>query len=170
LKVLETKSERIDLELKADPTRSDREIGRICGVSHHTVGRRRAELGLVGNLVGENAQPGSLFAQEYCPPLQDCPPGPENCPEDSPAGKTVAENSATDETDPKRRAPISAANADDPNPHVLAGQQEIEIYLNEDGGLVLKQANWPDEDSFIIVAAPYKGIFLDKVCDVLGVM
>jgi hypothetical protein len=32
-----------------------------------------------------------------------------------------------------------------------------------------KQANWPDEDSFIIVAAPYKGIFLDKVCDVLGV-
>jgi hypothetical protein len=33
-KVLETKSERFDLELKADPTRSDREIGRICGVDH----------------------------------------------------------------------------------------------------------------------------------------
>ena len=66
--------------------------------------------------------------------------------------------------------PINAANADDPNPHVLAGQQEIEIYLNEDGGLVLKQTNWPDEDSFIIVAAPYRGIFLDKICDVLGVI
>jgi DNA-binding CsgD family transcriptional regulator len=47
LKVLESKAERVALELKADPTRSDREIGRICGVSHHTVGRRRTELGLV---------------------------------------------------------------------------------------------------------------------------
>jgi hypothetical protein len=29
---VEGKAERIDLELKADPARSDREIGRICGV------------------------------------------------------------------------------------------------------------------------------------------
>jgi len=78
--------------------------------------------------------------------------------------------SPPDEPAPKQRMPISAANADDPNPRVMAGQQEIEIYLNDAGDLVLKQANWPDEDSFIIVAAPYKGIFLDKVCDVLGVM
>jgi hypothetical protein len=52
----------------------------------------------------------------------------------------------------------------------LTGQHEIEIYLNDIGDLVLTQKNWPDEDSFIIVSAPYRGIFLDKVCDVLGVM
>jgi hypothetical protein len=41
------------------------------------------------------------------------------------------ENSAPDEPAPKQRMPINAANADDPNPHLLAGQHEIEIYLNE---------------------------------------
>jgi hypothetical protein len=46
--------------------------------------------------------------------------------------------------------PISAANADDPNPRVLAWQHEFEIYFNEDGGLVLKQANWPDDDSLML--------------------
>ena len=146
LKVLETKSERVELELRSDPSRSDREIGRICGVDHKTVAARRAKIPQSGEMGNLNSAVGSLF-------------DPENSPPDSP-----------NDPAPKRRAPISAANADDPNPHVLAGQQEIEIYLNEDGGLVLKQANWPDEDSFIIVAAPYKGIFLDKVCDVLGVM
>jgi hypothetical protein len=156
LKVLETKSERIELELKADPTRSDREIGRICGVDGKTV---RAHQAKIPELALENSAP-----------LQNSAP-------DSAIGEIEAENSALDHgnsppDDPalKRRAPISAANADDPNPHVLAGQHEIEIYLNEDGGLVLKQANWPDEDSSIIISAPYRGIFLDKVCDVLGVM
>jgi len=44
LKVLETKSERIELELKADPTRSDREIGRICGVDGKTVRAHQAKI------------------------------------------------------------------------------------------------------------------------------
>ena len=162
LKALEPKSERIELELKADPNRSDREIGRICGVSHHTVGRRRTELGQLGNLGGENAQLGSLFAQQDCPPLQDCPPGPKNCPEDCPDEVTKEQR--------VKRAAVNAANADDPNPNLLPGQPETSIYLNESGDLVITQKNWPEEDSIIIISAPYRGIFLDKICDVVGVL
>jgi hypothetical protein len=143
----ESKRERVEQELNADPTRSDREIGRICGVSHHTVGRRRAELGLVGNFGGP----------ENCPPLQDCPA-------DSPLGKTEAENSPIDRDETR-----DASNDDDPDPHTLAGQQQIEMYFNKEGGLVLKQHNWPDEDSFVIVAEPYINLFLDKLTDVCGV-
>lgn len=159
LKVLESKAERIELELKADPTRSDREIGRICGVSHHTVGRRRAELGQVGNLGGENAQPGSLFAHEDCPPLQDSPLGPENCPEDSPPGKIEAENSRPGQ-----------AQTDEPATTVLLPSQgEITIGWNEDCGLILRQANWPDEDSVIIVASEYLWLFIDRLTDQMGI-
>jgi hypothetical protein len=63
LKVLESKTERIELELRSDPTRSDREIGRICGVDHKTVAARRAKLphsGEMGNSdspLGENSPP-----------------------------------------------------------------------------------------------------------------
>jgi hypothetical protein len=162
LKVLESKAGRIDLELRADPTRSDREIGRICGVDHKTVAARRAKIPQSGEMGNSDSPLGGLFAQEDSP-LD------ENSPEDSPPAEIEAQNSPPDsalEPDPA----LNAANEDDPDPHVLAGQHQIEIYFNKDGGLVLKQLNWPDEDSFIIVAAPYKGTFLDKLCDVLGVM
>jgi hypothetical protein len=139
LKILETKGERIELELQADPSRSDREIGRICGVDGKTVRAHRAK---IPQLPLDNSAP-----------LQNSAP-----------------DSAPDDPAPTRRAPISAANADDPNPHLLPGQPETAIYLNEGGDLVITQKNWPEEDSCIIVSAPYRGIFLDKICDVLGVM
>jgi hypothetical protein len=149
LKVLESKADRIDLELKADPT-SDREIGRICGVSHHTVGRRRAEMARVGNFGGENAQLGSLFAQEDCPLMQDCPLGPENCP----AGKTDAENSATDET---------------AETVLLPAQGKITISRNEDGDMVLRQSDWPNEDAVIVIARDYLWTFIDRLTDAMGI-
>jgi len=86
----------------------------------------------------------------------------------APTAEIEAQNSPPDsplEPDPAR----GASNDDDPDPHTLAGQQKIEMYFNNEGALVLKQHNWPDEDSFIIVAEPYTGLFLDKLCDVLGV-
>jgi hypothetical protein len=84
------------------------------------------------------------------------------------SGNSEAGNSRHDhptEPDPAR----DASNDDDPDPHTLAGQQKIEMYFNNEGALVLKQHNWPDEDSVIIVAEPYTGLFLDKLCDVLGI-
>jgi hypothetical protein len=35
---------------------------------------------------------------------------------------------------------------------VVAQQDAIAIYTNEDGGIVIRQHNWPDDDSYIIVA------------------
>jgi hypothetical protein len=150
LKVLESKTERIELELKADPNRSDREIGRICGVSHHTVGRRRTELGLVGSFGGENGKLGSLFAQEDCPPLQDCPPGPENCP----VGNFEAENPAADEPD---------------ETVLLEAQGKITIGWNNEGGLILRQSDWPNEDAVIVIARDYLWTFIDRLTDQMGI-
>jgi hypothetical protein len=55
LKILESKTARIDLELKADPSRSDREIARICGVDHKTVAARRAKLPHSGEMGNSNS-------------------------------------------------------------------------------------------------------------------
>jgi len=158
LKVLESKSDRIELELRADPSRSDREIGRICGVSHHTVGRRRTELGLVGNFGGENAKLGSLFAQENCPPLQDCPPGPENCPENCPAGKSEAENSTPPDQEDSP-----------PETVLLEAQGKITIGWNNEGGLILRQSDWPNEDAVIVIARDYLWTFIDRLTDQIGI-
>jgi hypothetical protein len=156
LKVLESKGERIDLELKADPTRSDREIARICGVSHHTVGRRRAEMGQVGNLGGENAQPGGLFAQEDCPPLQDCPSGPENCPEDSAPAEMASQSVTSDTSEPAETV-------------LLPAQGKITIGWNDDGGMILRQSDWPNEDAVIIIARDYLWTFIDRLTDAMGI-
>jgi hypothetical protein len=61
------KRARIEQELRADPTRSDREIARIVGCDHKTVGAARERLG-VASPVGNSAAP--MFAG-LCPP----PPG-----------------------------------------------------------------------------------------------
>src|SRR6478672_5833493 len=85
-KVLESKSERNPLELKADPSRSDREIGRICRVDHKTVAAHRAKIPPSGEMGNSNSPLGGLFAQEDSP-LD------ENSPEDSPVAKIEAEDS-----------------------------------------------------------------------------
>ena len=151
LKVLETKSERVELELRSDPSRSDREIGRICGVDGKTVRAHRAkipQLPLDNSAPLQNSAPDSALG--------------ENCPEDCPDEVTKEQR--------LKRAAVNAANADDPNPNLLPGQPETSIYLNESGDLVITQKNWPEEDSIIIISAPYRGIFLDKICDVVGVL
>jgi hypothetical protein len=166
LKVLETKSERIELELKADPTRSDREIARICGVDHKTVAARRAKIphsGEMGNSnspLGENSPPdsplGSLFAQEDSRPLQDCPPGPENCPADSAPAEMASQSVTCDTSEP-------AATV------LLPAQGEITIGWNNDGDMILRQSDWPNEDAVIIIARDYLWMFIDRLTDAMGI-
>ena len=151
LKVLESKTARIDLELRSNPDRSDREIARICGVDHKTVAAHRAKLphsGEMGNSnspLGENSPPdsplGSLFAQEDSPPpLQDCPEA-ENPP-------------PTDQED---------------SPVLLPAQGEIKIGWNSDGGLILRQSDWPNEDAIIIIGRDYLDLFIDRLTDAMGI-
>jgi len=126
LKVLETKSERIELELKADPTRSDREIARICGVDHKTVAARRAKIPQSGEMGNSN----------------------------SPLGKIEAENSPPDE-------PTETV--------LLPAQGDIKIGWNKDGDMILRQADWPNDDAVIIIARDYLDLFIDRLTDAMGI-
>jgi hypothetical protein len=143
LKVLETKSERIDLELKADPTRSDREIGRICGVDGKTVRAHRAK---IPQLDLENSAP-----------LQNSPPGPETCAADSAPNAVMASQSVTCDTS----EPATTV--------LLPAQGEIKIGWNEDGDMILRQSDWPNEDAVIIIARDYLWMFIDRLTDAMGV-
>jgi hypothetical protein len=159
LKVLETKSERIEIELKADPSRSDREIGPICGVDHKTVAARRAKIphpGEMGNLdspLGENPPPDSplesLFAQEDSPPLQDCPP-------DSAPAEMASQSVTCDASEPATTV-------------LLPAQSEITIGWNDDGDMILRQTDWPNEDAVIVIARDYLWTFIDRLTDQMGI-
>ena len=150
LKILESKTARIDLELKADPSRSDREIGRICGVDGKTVRAHRAK---IPQFAPEDSAPpqnsaadsavGSLFAQEDSAPLQDCPEA-ENPP-------------PTDQED----SPAEAV--------LLPAHGEISIGWNKDGGMILRQSDWPNEDAVIVIASDYLEMFIDRLTDEMGI-
>jgi hypothetical protein len=150
---VESKHERVEHELRSNPDRSDREIARICGLDHKTVAAHRAKLphfGEMGNSnspLGENSPPdsplGSLFAQEDSPPLQDCPEA-ENPP-------------PTDQED----SPAEAV--------LLPAQGEISIGWNKDGGMILRQSDWPNEDAIIVISRDYLDLFIDRLTDAMGI-
>ena len=177
LKILESKTARIDLELRSNPDRSDREIARICGVDHKTVAAHRAKLphsGEMGNSnspLGENSPPdsplGSLFAQENCPPLQDCPPGTENCPENCPGVEKEAENSPPDQEEASQS--VTCDNASSAETVLLPAQGKITIGWNADGDLILRQSDWPNEDAMIIIGRDYLDLFIDRLTDAMGI-
>jgi hypothetical protein len=134
---LETKRERIEFELKADPSRSDREIARICGVDHKTVAARRAE-------IPQNDALGNS------PPLQ-------NSPENSPPNQEEASQSVTRD------------NASSAETVLLPAQGKITIGWNEDGDMILRQSDWPNEDAVIIIAYDYLEMFIDRLTDAIGI-
>jgi hypothetical protein len=126
LKVLESKSERVEHELRSDPNRSDREIGRICGVDHKTVAARRAKIPQSGEMGNLNSPPSNSEA--------------ENSPGDSPATTVL-----------------------------LPAQGEITISWNEDGDMILRQSDWPNEDAVIVIARDYLWMFIDRLTDAMGI-
>ncbi len=139
---LPTKHELIERELLADPERSDREIARITGVDHKTVGAHRAKM---GDLLAVNSIPLSpnLF------PIRKI---------DSPL--LASENLSTDDFDWKKL---------DPGDVVLVEQKETAIYRNDAGSVVIRQYAYPDEDPVVIVAQANVDAFLEKLCEVCGV-
>jgi hypothetical protein len=152
LKVLESKSERIDLELKSDPNRSDREIGRICGVDGKTVRAHRAKI--------------PQLALEDSAPLQNSADDGENSAPDSAVESLEAENS------PKRHeaSQVTTPPTDSPDETVLLpAQGEITIGWNKDGGMILRQSDWPNEDAVIVIARDYLWTFIDRLTDAMGV-
>jgi hypothetical protein len=143
LKVLETKSERIELELKADPNRSDREIGRICGVDGKTVRAHRAK---IPQLPLDNSAP-----------LQNSAP-------DSALGEIEAENSAVGKIVEAETPPDEPAET-----VLLEAQGKITIGWNNEGGLILRQSDWPNDDAVIVIARDYLWTFIDRLTDQMGI-
>ena len=52
---------------------------------------------------------------------------------------------------------------------VLQEQHSTAIYFNAEGGLVIRQQNWPDDDDVVIITKPCIDGFMDKLCDALGI-
>jgi hypothetical protein len=69
--------------------------------------------------------------------------------------------------------PPAAATGDfdwaDDESVILREQPETAAYFNREGGLVIRQHRWPDDDTVVVIAGNCIGSFLDKLTDVCGV-
>ena len=63
----------------------------------------------------------------------------------------------------------SKFNWSDDDSIILRPQPETAAYFNKEGSLVIRQRNWPEDDSFIFIAEANIGEFLDKITDVCGI-
>lgn len=52
---------------------------------------------------------------------------------------------------------------------LCARQHETCAYINDNDALVIRQDNWPDDDSVIIVAKENIGTFIDVLTDLVGI-
>jgi hypothetical protein len=52
---------------------------------------------------------------------------------------------------------------------VLHHQPKTAIYRNPDNSIVIRQYNWPDEDSFVVITESNIDGFLDKLTEVCGI-
>jgi hypothetical protein len=52
---------------------------------------------------------------------------------------------------------------------ILREQPETAAYFNREGGLVIRQHRWPDDDTVVVIARNCIADFLDKLTDICGV-
>lgn len=52
---------------------------------------------------------------------------------------------------------------------LLAAQSQITAERDEHGNLILRQPNWPDDDSVIVIHADYADQFIDRLTDIMGI-
>jgi hypothetical protein len=77
-------------------------------------------------------------------------PAPEKSPEDAPEGNSEFDWNDTESV-------------------VLHEQPRTAVYWNTDGQLIIRQYNWPDDDSVILIASNSIDEFIDKLTDLCGV-
>jgi len=120
------KRELIETELRKDAGRSDREIARIVGCDHKTVGCARARLRLPSPL----GNSGAPIPTEFRSSVVKCPPPP-----------SVVDEPEYDPFDPR--------DGDVVIPH----QPAIAVYENTSGAVVIRQemSAREDEDPVILV-------------------
>jgi hypothetical protein len=145
-----TKRERIETELRADPNRSDREIARIVGCDHKTVGAARDRMGIASPLGNSPPTPTEQrhMLIEGCKDFDKrYPPGPA----DVKAAEEAVDNAIA-------KGVVKLAPEEDPNmqqywhiPH----QAGIECRALTNGGVEIWQEgqHGANEDVIIHVAA-----------------
>jgi len=146
----------IELALLADPDRSDNAIASELGVDPKTVKARRLEI------PNGNSQPG----------------GPNSKVGIFDDGNSQLGNSNSPPP-PVMKAEVPAVNPRDDGCEfdwysddasiVLREQLPTAVYFNPAGDLVIRQRNWPDEDSLIIITEPFQQAFLDRLSDFMGI-
>jgi hypothetical protein len=52
---------------------------------------------------------------------------------------------------------------------VLAAQAEISVDFNNDGDLLIRERDWPNDDVTILIRRENVGTFVDRLCDVIGI-
>jgi hypothetical protein len=137
----------IDAELAADPSRSDRAIAKAVGCDHKTVSTRRGDV-------------------EISPPGDSNSPLPQALPQAIEA-QPDSESPSPPVTD--RLDDAEEFDWNDESSIVLRAQAETAIYRNPVGDLVIRQRNWPDEDSFVVIAANCEAQFIDQLTDMMGI-
>lgn len=88
--------------------------------------------------------------------------------------KPISENKLLAVVEPPKPAESPKPAEDDFNwadddSIILRPQPETAAYFNKEGALVIRQRNWPEDDSFIFIAEANIGEFLDKITDVCGI-
>lgn len=139
------KRARIIAELQHDGTRSDREIGRVCGVDGKTVASVRKS---IGDDDAENSARHSASGREEL--LARAMPHI-----DTQSPTFLADMVKIDVIADVMKAREALGMDDDSNPmddasvRVIEPQPETAIYWNPAGQVVIRQRAWPDEDQFV---------------------
>jgi hypothetical protein len=178
----------IESELRKDPGRSDREIARITGTDHKTVGSARERLGLASPLGNSPPTPTEQrhMLIEGCKDFDKrYPPGPSDV---QTAEEAVDNAIAKGILNPTVQAAVDqchgamarmraerqskAAEGDEANGEqtMIRSQREITFQFDDSTGeWVIKQKNWPDDDGAIYINEEHLSAFLDALCDRLGI-
>jgi hypothetical protein len=183
-----TKRERIEAELRNDAGRSDREIARIVGCDHKTVGAARDRMGIASPLGNSPPTPTEQrhMLIEGCKDFdKKYPPGPSDVQSaveavDNAIAKGVVNTTVQAAVDQchghihriREERQAKAAEEDEANGEqtMMRAQKEITIQFRDDTGeWVLKQKNWPDDDGVIWINEEHMQVFLDALCDRLGI-
>src|SRR6516165_441096 len=138
----------IDAALTADLSRSDREIAKAVGCDHKTVAARRGEI--------ENPQVGKFDDGN-------------SSREESNSSPLPVEAQAASEKSTSAKRDDWQFDWKDKEAVVFQQQSATAIYFNLDGDLVIRQRNWPDDDSYVVITPQCQREFLDRLCDAVGV-
>jgi hypothetical protein len=155
----------IDAELRTDPSRSDREIGRTVGCDHKTVATRRGEIEIPQKPPTATERRNMLINGVKDFDAKHPPQTAEEAVDNAiAAGKvSLAVNDPEEDPDEFRW------HDPDERSVVFREQRATAIYFNKANELVIRQQAWPDEDSYIFIGEHLHQAFLDRLCDVLGV-